>query len=58
MQIHKKHKNHTIFLGLLKDFQWFGFMISTDNAIAINEYFLIEIRFLWLRFWYTYDFEK
>jgi len=51
---YEKGKN-VFFIGIIKKFQWVGFMISTDNAIATNEYLLIEFRFLWLRFWFTHD---
>lgn len=56
MRSHGRYKKHTWFIGIVKRFQWFGFMISTDNPIASNDYFLFEFRFLWLRVWYTYDF--
>jgi hypothetical protein len=48
---------HTLarFFGILKRFQGIGFIISTDNPITINEYFLFEIRFLWFKFWLTID---
>jgi hypothetical protein len=52
-----KNKKHSYFFGICKEFQWFGFMISTDNAITIYNYFLFEFRFLWLRIWYKYYFK-
>jgi hypothetical protein len=51
-----KYKKHSWFIGIINRFQWVGIMISTDNPIAANDYFLFEFRFLWLRVWYTYDF--
>lgn len=50
-----KYKKHSWFIGIVKKFQWVGFMISTDNPITYNDYFLFEFRFLWLRIWYTYE---
>jgi len=52
-----EYKNHTVFIGLIKKFQWFGFLVSTDNPFAFNEYFLFEFRFLFIKIWYTYDFK-
>ena len=57
LKIKKEYKNHTIFIGLIKNFQWFGFLISTDNPLSYNEYFLFEFRFLFIKIWYTYDFK-
>ena len=53
-----KYKNQTFFIGIMNKFQWVGIMFSTDNPITLNEYFLFEFRFLWLRIWYTYDFKN
>lgn len=53
-----KYKNHSWFIGLLKEFQWVGIVISTDNPIIYNKYLLFEIRLLWLRVWYSYKFIK
>lgn len=54
--IKKKRKGkHQYFIGIISRFQGFGFVISTDNPITINDYFLFEFRFLWLKFWYTYE---
>lgn len=55
MEIYKQFKNSLLFFGILKRFQWVGFLISTDNATWGYEYFLIEIRFLWVRFWYRHN---
>lgn len=49
---------HEWYIGIIKNFQWFGIMISTDNPIYSNEYFLFEFRLLWFRMWYTYEFKK
>jgi hypothetical protein len=54
--IRKGRKNrHQYFFGILNRFQGLGFIISTDNPITINDYFLFEVRFLWLKFWYCYE---
>lgn len=55
MKKYTKKGKHQYFFGVLKKFQGLGFLISSDNAIAYSNYFLIEIRFLWLKIWYTYD---
>jgi len=57
IMITAKQKNikYSYFFGILKRFQGIGFIISTDNPITMNEYFLFEIRFLWLKFWLTID---
>ena len=57
LTIRKEYKNHTIFIGIINKFQWFGFMISTDNPFTCNEYFLFEFRFLFIKVWYIYDFK-
>jgi hypothetical protein len=49
------YKKHFWFIGIVRKFQWVGFMISTDNEIIYNDYFLFEFRFLWLRIWYIYQ---
>lgn len=54
-QFHGKHGRHAWYIGIGRRFQWIGFMISTDNAITYHDYFLIELRFLWLRMWYSYQ---
>lgn len=51
-----KKGKHQYFFGILKKFQGLGFILSTDNSMVINDYFLFEVRFLWLKFWYSYDF--
>lgn len=51
-----KYKKHSWFIGFIKQFQWIGIMISTDNPIFDKKYFLFEFRFLWFRIWYTYNF--
>jgi hypothetical protein len=56
MQNYGQYKKHQWFIGFVKKFQWIGFMISTDNTITYNDYFLLEFRFLWLRIWYIYNF--
>lgn len=33
---HGKYKKHSWFVGIVKKFQWLGFMISTDNPITYN----------------------
>lgn len=55
---HSRNNKHQYFFGILKKFQGVGFIISTDNAITVNEFLLIEVRFIWLRFWYTYELTK
>jgi len=49
---------HQYYIGILNKFQWFGIMLSTDNPITLNKYFLFEFRFLCIRIWYTYDFKN
>lgn len=56
MRIKGNYKKHSWYIGILKKFQWVAIKISTDNPISLNEYLVIEFRFLWLRMWYTYDF--
>jgi len=46
------------YIGLLKKFQGFGIMISDDNPITYSRYFLFEIRFLWLKCWFTYYYKS
>jgi hypothetical protein len=59
MQIKTNYKKHSWFIGILKEFQWFGIMLSTDNpTYGGNKYFLFEFRLLWLRVWYVYEFES
>jgi hypothetical protein len=53
-----KKGKHQYFFGILKRFQGLGFVLSTDNPITINDYFLFEVRFLWLKFWYCYELSK
>jgi len=54
--IKKGRKNKwQYFFGITKRFQGLGFVVSTENPIAINDYFLFEVRFLWLKFWVTYE---
>lgn len=50
-----KNIKYSYFFGILKKFQGIGFVISTDNPITFNDYFLFEIRFFWFKFWLTID---
>ena len=49
-----KYKNHTWFIGVMKKFQGIGLVFAMDNPIHFKEYFLIELRFLFIKVWYTY----
>jgi hypothetical protein len=49
-----KKGKHQYFFGILRRFQGLGFILSTDNPITTNDYFLFEVRFLWVKFWYIY----
>jgi|688.fasta_scaffold122299_5 hypothetical protein len=55
-KIRKYNKNRIKhYVGITKNFQGFGFIMSTANPYWINKYFLFEIRFLWFKTWITYD---
>ena len=55
MTIINKNKNHRFCLYAGKKFQGAGIMISTDEPFGVMKtVFYVEIRFLWLLFWYAY----
>jgi len=52
------YKHHAYYIGLIRRFQGIGFMVSSDNPITTHDYLLIDIRFLWLRAWYAYEYQN
>ena len=53
--MYKKYKKNTFYAGFLKKFQGFGIMLSLDNPISLNDYFIFEIRLLWFKCWFVHD---
>ena len=51
--VHGKTDKSTYYLGICNRFQGFGFTVSFDNPVCMDDYWLIEARFLWIKFWYT-----
>ena len=51
-----KNKNHRFYFGIVKKFQGFGLMLSFDHVMVGTEYALIELKFLWICIWYSYDY--
>ena len=45
------------FFGIIKAFQGIGIMISLDNPFAEKKYFLFEIKLLWFKLYFTYNFK-
>lgn len=55
MRLRSKDGKVDLCLAISKRFQGLGFMISFANPIVLHEYLLIEIKFTWFLFWFTYE---
>lgn len=52
----KRRNKHNFVISIFERFAGIGVVITTDNLITYNNYFMIEFRFLWLLIRYTFDF--
>lgn len=50
----RRSENHCYHFSISSTFHGLGFILSTANPITTNDFFLFEVRFLWIKFWYTY----